>query len=115
MPAVNLKNLEPCYSMRLAPKQITVIKELTLSCFGEGAIVYLFGSRLDDHKKGGDIDLYIETELRDIKEMLDAKLKFLVELKQRIGDQRIDVVLDYPTQSQSAPIIQNAKQTGIRL
>ena len=31
--------------------------------FGEAASLYLFGSRIDDDKRGGDIDLYIETSL----------------------------------------------------
>lgn len=44
--------------MRLNNKEISIIKSETFRLFEE-SLIYLFGSRIDDHKKGGDIDLYI--------------------------------------------------------
>lgn len=81
--------------MRLNVKDITSIKAVTNSVFGENAIVTLFGSRTEDSKKGGDIDLLIKcnkTVSRD--DLYQLKLKFLVQLKKRIGDQKIDVIID---------------------
>jgi predicted nucleotidyltransferase len=81
--------------MRLNIKDITSIKAVTNSVFGENAIVTLFGSRTEDRKKGGDIDLLIKcnkTVSRD--DLYQLKLKFLVQLKKRIGDQKIDVIID---------------------
>lgn len=81
--------------MRLNVKDITSIKAVTNSVFGENAIVTLFGSRTEDSKKGGDIDLLIKcnkTVSRD--DLYRLKLKFLVQLKKRIGDQKIDVIID---------------------
>jgi predicted nucleotidyltransferase len=81
--------------MRLNVKDIASIKEVTNSIFGENAIVSLFGSRTEDNKKGGDIDLLIKcnkTVSRD--DLYQLKLKFLVQLKKRIGDQKIDVIID---------------------
>ena len=46
--------------------------------------MWLFGSRTDPTKKGGDIDLYIETEINE--DILRKKLKFLVKLGNEIGD-----------------------------
>ena len=46
--------------MRLNKEYIKAIKEVIQSRFSD-AKIYLFGSRVDDTKKGGDIDLYIET------------------------------------------------------
>ena len=46
--------------MRLNENEIKSIKETFIKIFKDGEI-YLFGSRLDDNIKGGDIDLYIET------------------------------------------------------
>ncbi len=50
--------------MRLTSKEIHTIKT-TVNRFFEDSSVYLFGSRVDDSRKGGDIDLYIETGEKD--------------------------------------------------
>ncbi|WP_373183774.1 nucleotidyltransferase domain-containing protein, partial [Halomonas campaniensis] len=60
--------------------------------FGQEAKVWLFGSRTDDSARGGDIDLMVETPLQDADDVVDAKLNALVELHQRLGDQKIDLV-----------------------
>lgn len=72
-------------------------KEAIIYCFhqsfGEGDHLWLFGSRIDDSKRGGDIDLYVETNLSADK-AVSAELSFLREVKDRIGDQKIDIVLN---------------------
>lgn len=77
--------------MRLTPKQHQAIKKYFLEVFQDGDI-YLFGSRTDDEKKGGDIDLYICTKNK--QNLVRKKLDFLVKLKREIGEQKIDVVFD---------------------
>lgn len=77
--------------MRLTTQQQQVIKTYFLEVFNEGQI-YLFGSRTDDTKKGGDIDLYIRTP--DTNNLMHKKLDFLVKLKRAIGNQKIDIVFD---------------------
>ena len=72
--------------------------------------LYLFGSRIDDTKKGGDIDLYFKLSQ---KPDIMAKIKFLVELKNIIGEQKIDVVIYYP--SKQIREIDIIAQKGIRL
>ena len=102
-------------AMRISCREIAAIKELAKACFGAEAVVYLFGSRVDDGKRGGDIDLYIETDERDAVRVLDAKYDFLAKLKRRIGDQRIDVVVSYPSRQQIPPVVEVARRTGVRL
>ncbi len=46
--------------MRLDPKAIEIITSRTKSVIGEDIAIWLFGSRVDDQLKGGDIDLLIE-------------------------------------------------------
>lgn len=44
--------------MRLDPKEIETLKS-SLKELDRNAKIYLFGSRIDDNKKGGDIDLLV--------------------------------------------------------
>jgi predicted nucleotidyltransferase len=52
--------------MRLSESQIEIINKLAKKYFGPMATVYLFGSRTDENKKGGDIDLFISNDDENI-------------------------------------------------
>ncbi|MCX7083977.1 MAG: nucleotidyltransferase domain-containing protein [Methylococcales bacterium] len=97
--------------MRLSDFEIKTIKHLANQFYGQQAKVVLFGSRVDDSKKGGDIDVFIETPLEtNIKD----KLNFLVQLENYIGEQKVDLVV----KSKNSPpkdIFNIAKSTGIVL
>jgi len=77
--------------MRLSKKYISTIKKYFYLFFKSGEI-YLFGSRVDDSKKGGDIDLYLV--LSDFDNLFEKKLKFLSRVKRELGDQKIDIVFN---------------------
>lgn len=79
--------------MRLKQFQIDTINKLAKKHFGKETTVYLFGSRTDDNKKGGDIDLFI-TSSNEARLTMEAKIRFMAELKANIGDRKIDVVFD---------------------
>lgn len=51
--------------MRLKPEQARFIKATITRYFGDGARVWLFGSRVDDARRGGDVDLYVEPQARE--------------------------------------------------
>ena len=53
--------------------------------------VLLFGSRVDDTKKGGDIDLFIEPQ--HLSNEFEQKIILITKLQLVLGDQKIDVVL----------------------
>jgi len=98
--------------MRLTQKEQQAIKEIFLDIFAGGDIC-LFGSRVDDAKRGGDIDLYIMPQERlPISTLLDKKIDFLVKLKEKIGDQKIDILI---SRDQNRPIEQEALKNGVRL
>lgn len=99
--------------MRLTPHQKNIILNACQRYF-ENAQCWLFGSRVDDQKRGGDIDLYIETSETDTNKIVTAKLAFLVALNRELGEQKIDVVI-HQIGGEFLPIHQVAKQTGIRL
>lgn len=80
--------------MRLLKNEITAIKEVSLAIYGEKSKVILFGSRVDDTVKGGDIDLYlIPGRAFTPSELRAQRIKYLVSLKSRIGDQKIDLII----------------------
>ena len=64
--------------MRLSTNEINLIKNKVNIIFGE-TIIYLFGSRIDDGKKGGDIDLYIISEVNEDLFKKKIKLKTILE------------------------------------
>lgn len=47
--------------MRLPPNSERAICEAVYAAAGADAEVYLFGSRLDDAARGGDVDIYVES------------------------------------------------------
>ena len=95
--------------MRLNDKYIMTIKNSFQEVFGEGEI-YLFGSRVDDSKKGGDIDLYLV--VKDKNDLFRKKLHFLAKIKKVLGEQKIDVVFNI---DENRLIEQEAKKWGIKL
>ena len=65
--------------MRLSPREISIIKT-TIEEYFPGASVYLFGSRTDPEKRGGDIDLYVITPHPDY----ERKLRLIARLQRRL-------------------------------
>jgi predicted nucleotidyltransferase len=74
-------------SMRLTPSQITTICATARQTLGEGARVSLFGSRLDNDRKGGDVDLLVEAKQEPsllhralLKNLLEERLQLPVDV-----------------------------------
>jgi len=101
--------------MRLSKSDIAAIKHTAAEVFGPEASIWLFGSRTDENRRGGDIDLMIENIDADWKRIALDKARFLARLKTRIGDRRIDLVIQPAGGNQSRPIARAARNTGIRL
>lgn len=95
--------------VRLTQFEIDAIKQSAIDVFGPSVQVILFGSRIERLKKGGDIDLYIQTES---DHSFLQKIKFLLAVEQKIGEQKIDVIF---AEDQARPIEQQAISQGILL
>lgn len=102
-------------TLRITSQQRQTLKALALRCFGSDAQIWLFGSRADPGRHGGDIDLYVEVPGMTPDQALDAKLHFLVLAKQQLGDRRIDVVLNTAAPEFPLPIHRVARTTGVPL
>jgi len=120
--------------MRLSTDQIQAIRQAATAAFGQGTAVWLFGSRVDDAKKGGDIDLLIcpqapayghaaqapayghaaqATNTAKPQPAFMQKVKMLTLLEQALGERKIDIVVEHPQDQR--PIVEVAHTTGIRL
>lgn len=99
--------------MRLTEEQIAAIRITVNEVFGSGAQVWLFGSRVDDRSRGGDIDLLVRPAETHIRTSLASKVRFLSKLEGRIGERKVDVVVE--AADDSRPIVRVAHETGVLL
>lgn len=99
--------------MRLTPEEAGIIRRQVDRVFGADAQVWLFGSRADDARRGGDIDLYVEYAPRCENEF-QRRLELDDALQLELGEQRIDLVVWAPGKERQA-IHEVARATGVRL
>ena len=97
--------------MRLSKQtQVTIKKHFNAVFDGE---IFLFGSRVDDSQKGGDIDLYITPSNKlSAEECFEKKLKLLSKLQLSLGEQKIDIVI---AKDKNRGIEQEAIKNGVLL
>ncbi len=96
--------------IRLKEQQQRTIKQLALELF-DSSKVMIFGSRADMYQKGGDIDIYIQTEKKE--GLLKSKIVFLREFEKLFGEQKVDLLVDNGTKSKE--IFEIAKKEGVAL
>lgn len=77
--------------------------------------LWVFGSRADLSKKGGDIDLYIETYAKTIDDAIKMRAIFLSKFEEIVGEQKIDIVLNMINSPYPLPIHEIAKTKGVRI
>jgi predicted nucleotidyltransferase len=105
--------------MRLNNDQIQAIRQAATIAFGQGTSVWLFGSRADDAKKGGDIDLLVCPQVRPAEDAAEPqqafmqKIKMLNLLERYLGERKIDIVVEQAQDTR--PIVEVAHKTGIKL
>lgn len=101
--------------MRLTEFQRKKIVDAVYRQFGSEAEVYLFGSRVNDSKKGGDIDLLIEADFSP-EELFIRKIRTLSDLQLNMGDRKIDIVTyNRHTENNKPLIVKEAMASGIKL
>ena len=75
--------------MRISDAQIKVLKN-KLYTLSNQAKLYLIGSRIDDNKKGGDIDLLVVDTTLTKKDLRILRIEFF----KHFGEQKLDILLD---------------------
>ena len=96
--------------MRLLQNEVSMIKNNILDHIQDAKII-LFGSRVDDNKKGGDIDILIESK-QNIS--IEKQIKILASIELSGLSRKVDLVIKTPyVQHQS--IFTEAIKNGIVL
>lgn len=81
--------------MRLTERQRQVIHDAAVQVFGPEAKVRLFGSRLDDRLKGGDIDLLVECPA-PVENAGLAAARMAAKIQIQLGQRAVDVLYTWP-------------------
>ncbi len=97
--------------IRLNEEEIQIIKNTAKRIFGENISIYIFGSRTDLTKKGGDIDILIISN-KEIS--LKKELKFLAELELQGIERKCDL-LTINGNTKIKGIYKTAMETGVRI
>lgn len=96
--------------MRLIPRQIHAIRQFVHSRLGEDARLWLFGSRVDEQRRGGDVDLLAEPARPvPLTQWLACRSALADAL-----DLKVDLLLRQPGEPDQ-PIYRIARATGVPL
>jgi len=99
--------------MRLNSEQIKAIREIVARRAGAGACVRVFGSRLRDDVRGGDLDMLVELPVPvENPALLSAQIA--VEVGRCMHGRNVDVVLSAPN-LERLPIHALAEKEGVML
>lgn len=99
--------------MRLTAEQQQVIRHAVLEHAGPLARVTLFGSRVDDEARGGDIDLLVESPV-PVERPAWLAATLAASIDRALGGRKVDVVLQAPN-LKTLPVHLAAKATGVVL
>lgn len=96
--------------MRLSPEHVQIIRDVVQQECGADARVRLFGSRLDEERRGGDIDILVELD-HPVERPAWLSARLSARLSRSLEGRSVDVILSAPNITRS-PIHRIAEQQG---
>ena len=93
--------------MRLTSLEKESIKKAVAQKDPEG-VIYLFGSRVDDRARGGDIDMPVLSNHLTLADKLSIKARIF----EILDEQKLDIIIARDT---SDPFVKSAFERGARL
>ncbi len=99
--------------MRLTLQQAQHIRDIVTAVLGSDIRLKLFGSRLDDTQRGGDIDLLLESDTA-IPDPALVAARISARVSRALGGRKVDILLSAPN-LQHLPIHDVAAHEGILL
>ena len=102
--------------MRLTTAEVADIAAAAKASLPPGTRVSLFGSRTDDARRGGDIDLLVETATAmDAGQLFKLNIQFTGQLYWHMGERRIDVLMVPAGAEDTRLIVTQARRQAIEL
>jgi len=99
--------------MRITTEQCGLIRGVVAELAGDDALITLFGSRADDNKRGGDVDLLVELpSVVENPAWLAARLS--AKISRAMAGRKTDIVLAAPN-LKHLPIHDQARNSGVRI
>lgn len=99
--------------MRLTHAETAAIEQAAHEVFAPRSAVKLFGSRLDDSRRGGDIDLLVEPPAPlSPRALVEQRTRFIARLYRLLGERHIDVLIVPAGMPDDRPVVQAARQQG---
>jgi uncharacterized protein len=99
--------------MRISPEQIAVIRTGVSLLAGDAARVWLFGSRVRDQERGGDVDLLLELD-EPVAEPAQLSARLAALVSRSMYGRKVDVLITAPNLMR-LPIHAIALADGVRL
>ncbi len=97
--------------MRLKQNIKEQIVKYSKKHFGDNVRLYLFGSRIKDDKKGGDIDLFLDAKY---EVCIQDQIYFLRDIYKYVTQRKVDLLIKTP-QKKAIAIVDTAIKEGILL
>ena len=97
--------------MRLKQSIKEQIIRYSEKCFGNKVKLYLFGSRIYDEKKGGDIDLFLDAKY---EVGIQDQINFLRDIYKYVTQRKVDLLIKTP-QKKVIAIVDTAIKEGVLL
>jgi predicted nucleotidyltransferase len=102
--------------MRLSSEEQRQIADAARAVLPSGSRVLLFGSRTDDQRRGGDVDLLVGTTAAlPADDTFSLLSRLLAQLYMRLGERRIDVLASVRGGPDARAVVQAARERGTEL
>ncbi len=103
--------------MRLNPKEITsmlaAVNRILINISHE---LYLHGSRVDDQKRGGDIDLLLLCKVAEIKKVKSLQRSLIMQMMKSLPEERrIDLTIAPLESTKQSEFVRSILPAAVRL
>ena len=102
--------------MRLTQQEQVAIAKAAKGVLPAGSRVLMFGSRADDHRRGGDIDLLVEAPAPvSAQQSVALSTQLAARLYRLMGERRIDILVATADEPDDRLVVSEARRDGLEM